>query len=183
MGRSRPACCDATKRRRIPRALARLGPAAGAAVPGSRRGPSAGRGTRAGVGGRRGAAGGADHAHGRACGPAADRRRVGVLVLLIVFAWRCTSCSGLGLCSSGPRSRRGRWPAALSLADASDQRPGDADDGGGGRAERAVLLRVERTVAGKALRASAVNRVGARLVGIRPARTAVLAGGAHPAAA
>jgi branched-chain amino acid transport system permease protein len=33
----------------------------------------------------------------------------------------------------------------------------------------------ERTVSGKALRATAVNRVGARLVGIRPARTAMLA--------
>ena len=35
----------------------------------------------------------------------------------------------------------------------------------------------ERTVAGKALRATAVNRTGARLVGIRPARTATLAYG------
>jgi branched-chain amino acid transport system permease protein len=35
----------------------------------------------------------------------------------------------------------------------------------------------ERTVAGKALRATAVNRVGARLVGIRPVRTALLAYG------
>ncbi|MFM0500738.1 branched-chain amino acid ABC transporter permease [Paraburkholderia caffeinilytica] len=38
-------------------------------------------------------------------------------------------------------------------------------------------LGFERTVAGKALRATAVNRVGARLVGIRPARTALLAYG------
>lgn len=37
------------------------------------------------------------------------------------------------------------------------------------------FLAFERTVAGKALRATAVNRVGARLVGIRPARTALLA--------
>jgi branched-chain amino acid transport system permease protein len=36
-------------------------------------------------------------------------------------------------------------------------------------------LMFERTVAGKALRATAVNRVGARLVGIRPARTALMA--------
>ena len=35
------------------------------------------------------------------------------------------------------------------------------------------FLAFERTVAGKALRATAVNRVGARLVGIRPARTAL----------
>jgi branched-chain amino acid transport system permease protein len=33
----------------------------------------------------------------------------------------------------------------------------------------------ERTVTGKALRATAVNRVGARLVGIRPAKTALVA--------
>jgi branched-chain amino acid transport system permease protein len=37
------------------------------------------------------------------------------------------------------------------------------------------FLASERTVVGKALRATAVNRVGARLVGIRPARTALLA--------
>ncbi|MEY4711355.1 MAG: hypothetical protein RIS88_805 [Pseudomonadota bacterium] len=37
------------------------------------------------------------------------------------------------------------------------------------------FLAFERTVAGKALRATAVNRVGARLVGIRPARTALWA--------
>jgi len=39
------------------------------------------------------------------------------------------------------------------------------------------FLMFERTVAGKALRATAVNRVGARLVGIRPARAALLAYG------
>jgi branched-chain amino acid transport system permease protein len=37
------------------------------------------------------------------------------------------------------------------------------------------FLVFERTLTGKALRATAVNRVGARLVGIRPARTALLA--------
>lgn len=37
------------------------------------------------------------------------------------------------------------------------------------------FLFFERTIAGKALRATAVNRIGARLVGIRPARTATLA--------
>jgi branched-chain amino acid transport system permease protein len=39
------------------------------------------------------------------------------------------------------------------------------------------FLAFERTVMGKALRATAVNRIGARLVGIRPARTALLAYG------
>lgn len=39
-------------------------------------------------------------------------------------------------------------------------------------------LAFERTLTGKALRATAVNRVGARLVGIRPAWTALLAYGA-----
>jgi branched-chain amino acid transport system permease protein len=38
-------------------------------------------------------------------------------------------------------------------------------------------LAFERTLSGKALRATAVNRVGARLVGIRPGRTALLAYG------
>ena len=37
------------------------------------------------------------------------------------------------------------------------------------------FLFFERTLAGKALRATAVNRIGARLVGIRPARTALMA--------
>ncbi|WP_034300598.1 branched-chain amino acid ABC transporter permease [Herbaspirillum sp. RV1423] len=37
------------------------------------------------------------------------------------------------------------------------------------------FLFFERTVSGKALRATAVNRTGARLVGIRPARTSMLA--------
>ena len=39
------------------------------------------------------------------------------------------------------------------------------------------FLAFERTVMGKALRATAVNRIGARLVGIRPARTSLLAYG------
>src|SRR5690606_16119317 len=39
------------------------------------------------------------------------------------------------------------------------------------------FLVFEHTVTGKAMRATAVNRVGARLVGIRPARTALLAYG------
>ena len=39
------------------------------------------------------------------------------------------------------------------------------------------FLVFERTLTGKALRATAVNRVGARLVGIRPARTALMAYG------
>jgi len=37
-----------------------------------------------------------------------------------------------------------------------------------------LYLLFEHTISGKALRATAVNRVGARLAGIRPARTAVL---------
>jgi len=37
------------------------------------------------------------------------------------------------------------------------------------------FLMFERTVSGKALRATAINRTGARLVGIRPARAAMLA--------
>ena len=38
-----------------------------------------------------------------------------------------------------------------------------------------LFLVFERTIAGKALRATAVNRIGARLVGIRPARAGTIA--------
>lgn len=103
-----------------------------------------------------------------------------VLVLLIVSLALHFLLSGLGLLFFGPEGSRtaplfdGTW----TLAD-------------GFTVSGQVILMVvsaivlsglfflvfERTVAGKALRATAVNRVGARLVGIRPARTAMLAYG------
>jgi branched-chain amino acid transport system permease protein len=100
-----------------------------------------------------------------------------VLVLLIVSLALHFLLSGLGLLFFGPEGSRTAplTDAALSLGSFS--------------VSGQVLLMVvsavvlsglfflafERTVIGKALRATAVNRIGARLVGIRPARTALLA--------
>jgi branched-chain amino acid transport system permease protein len=101
-----------------------------------------------------------------------------VLVLLIVSLALHFLLSGLGLLFFGPEgSRTGPLASgALTLP-------------GGFPLSAQVMLMIasavvlsalffllfERTVAGKALRATAVNRVGARLVGIRPARTALMA--------
>jgi len=104
-----------------------------------------------------------------------------VLVLLIVALALHFLLSGLGLLFFGPEGSRTQPLAGGTLA-----------LGGGVTVSGQVVLMVlaalvlsalffvffERTVAGKALRATAVNRVGARLVGIRPARTALLAYGA-----
>jgi len=103
-----------------------------------------------------------------------------VLVLLIVALALHFLLSGLGLLFFGPEGSR-----TAPLAS------GTLELGGGYTVSGQVLLMVlsalvlsalfflvfERTIAGKALRATAVNRVGARLVGIRPARTALLAYG------
>jgi branched-chain amino acid transport system permease protein len=104
-----------------------------------------------------------------------------VLVLLIVALALHFLLSGLGLLFFGPEGSRTQPLAGGTFA-----------LGGGVTVSGQVVLMVlaalvlsalfflffERTVAGKALRATAVNRVGARLVGIRPARTALLAYGA-----
>ncbi|VWX55885.1 ABC transporter permease [Burkholderiales bacterium 8X] len=103
-----------------------------------------------------------------------------VLVLLIVSLALHFLMSGLGLLFFGPEGSRTQPLASGTLA-----------LGDGFTVSGQVVLMVgsaivlsglfflvfERTVAGKALRATAVNRVGARLVGIRPARTALLAYG------
>jgi branched-chain amino acid transport system permease protein len=103
-----------------------------------------------------------------------------VLVLLIVSLALHFLLSGMGLLFFGPEGSRTRPLATGSLT-----------LGEGFPVSAQVILMVasaivlsglfflvfERTVAGKALRATAVNRVGARLVGIRPARTALLAYG------
>lgn len=100
-----------------------------------------------------------------------------VLVLLIASLALHFLLSGLGLLFFGPEGSR---TAPLV---------GGAIALGGFTVSGQVLLMIgaavvlsglfflafERTVAGKALRATAVNRIGARLVGIRPARTALLA--------
>jgi branched-chain amino acid transport system permease protein len=101
-----------------------------------------------------------------------------VLVLLIAALALHFLISGLGLLFFGPEGFR-----TQPLASGSFTLPG------GLPVSAQVMLMVasaivlsflfflmfERTVVGKALRATAVNRVGARLVGIRPARTALLA--------
>ena len=101
-----------------------------------------------------------------------------VLVLLIVSLALHFLLSGLGLLFFGPEGSRTAPLATGSI------RITDSFAVGGQTvlmiASAIVLsglffLIFERTVAGKALRATAVNRVGARLVGIRPARTALLA--------
>ena len=101
-----------------------------------------------------------------------------VLVLLIVSLALHFLLSGLGLLFFGPEGSRthplvtGTWTIAdgytvngqvLLMVGAAIVLSG------------LFFLLFERTVTGKALRATAVNRVGARLVGIRPAKTALVA--------
>ncbi len=101
-----------------------------------------------------------------------------VLVLLIASLALHFLLSGLGLLFFGPEGFR-----TAPLASGSFTLPGGFPISGQVMlmlASAVVLsglffLAFERTVAGKALRATAVNRIGARLVGIRPARTALLA--------
>ncbi len=103
-----------------------------------------------------------------------------VLVLLIASLALHFLLSGLGLLFFGPEGFR-----TAPLATGSLTLPGGFPVSGqvmlmlGSAVVLSALffLAFERTVAGKALRATAVNRVGARLVGIRPARTAMLAYG------
>ena len=103
-----------------------------------------------------------------------------VLVLLIVALALHFLLSGLGLLFFGPEGSR---TAAARERHARARRrlhgvgPGRADGARRGRPLGALLSRLRAHVAGKALRATAVNRIGARLVGIRPARTALLAYG------
>lgn len=103
-----------------------------------------------------------------------------VLVLLIASLALHFLLSGMGLLFFGPEGFR-----TAPLASGAITLPGGFPLSGQVilmLAAAAVLsalffLAFERTVPGKALRATAVNRVGARLVGIRPARTALLAYG------
>jgi branched-chain amino acid transport system permease protein len=100
-----------------------------------------------------------------------------VLVLLIASLALHFLLSGLGLIFFGPEGTR-----TAPLVVGAITLGGFAVSGqvllmvGASIALSALFfLAFERTVAGKALRATAVNRIGARLVGIRPARTALLA--------
>src|SRR5947209_19068943 len=100
------------------------------------------------------------------------------LVLLIASLALHFLLSGLGLLFFGPEGSR-----TAPLAEGSLSLPGGFTVSGQlllMMTAAIVLsglffLAFERTAIGKALRATAVNRVGARLVGIRPARTALLA--------
>lgn len=100
-----------------------------------------------------------------------------VLVLLIVAVALHFSISGLGLVYFGPEGVRTR-----PLTDAVFEWGGVIVSGQTLLFVAASLLFsallalfFERTFAGKALRATAVNRVGARLVGIRPASASGMA--------
>ncbi len=100
-----------------------------------------------------------------------------VLVLLIVSLALHFLLSGLGLLFFGPEgSRTGPLAeGALSLGSFTVSAQVVLMIVSAIVLSGLFFLMFERTVAGKALRATAVNRVGARLVGIRPARTALLA--------
>jgi branched-chain amino acid transport system permease protein len=101
-----------------------------------------------------------------------------VLVLLIVSLALHFLLSGLGLLFFGPEGSR-TAPLANGTFVLADGFTISAQAllmmGSAIVLSGLFFLAFERTVAGKALRATAVNRVGARLVGIRPARTALLA--------
>jgi len=99
-----------------------------------------------------------------------------VLVLLIASLVLHFLLSGLGLLFFGPEGTR--TPALLTCL--WEPLPGITVSaqvvlmvGAALVLSGLFFLAFERTLIGKALRATAVNRVGARLVGIRPARTAL----------
>ena len=100
-----------------------------------------------------------------------------VLVLLIASLALHYLLSGLGLLFFGPEGSRTAPLAggALSIGGFSVSGQVLLMVGASVVLSGLFFLAFERTVAGKALRATAVNRIGARLVGIRPARTALLA--------
>jgi branched-chain amino acid transport system permease protein len=100
-----------------------------------------------------------------------------VLVLLIASLALHFLLSGLGLLFFGPEGSRTAPLAggALSLGSFSVSGQVLLMVASALVLSGLFFLAFERTVVGKALRATAVNRVGARLVGIRPARTALLA--------
>jgi branched-chain amino acid transport system permease protein len=103
-----------------------------------------------------------------------------VLVLLIVSLALHFLLSGLGLLFFGPEGSRTTplTSAVFTLGDSFTVSGQVVLMVGAAIVLSGLFFLVfERTVAGKALRATAVNRVGARLVGIRPVRTALLAYG------
>jgi branched-chain amino acid transport system permease protein len=101
-----------------------------------------------------------------------------VLVLLIASLALHFLLSGLGLLFFGPEGSRTDplVTGSLALTDTFSVNAQVVLMVGSAIVLSALFfLMFERTLVGKALRATAVNRVGARLVGIRPARTALMA--------
>ena len=101
-----------------------------------------------------------------------------VLLLLIVSVALTFGLSGLGLLFFGRRrishqaADQRDFPLRHRDCDVTDP----ADAGKCGRVFSLLLfLFFEHTLSGKALRATSINRIGARIVGIRPAGTATLA--------
>ena len=93
-----------------------------------------------------------------------------VLVLLIVAVVLHFAVSGVALMVFGPEGARPRLLVDGGVELAGMLFPGQMLLMLGASAAAVVVLALffERTIAGKALRATAINRVGARLVGIRP---------------
>ncbi|CAM5785979.1 branched-chain amino acid ABC transporter permease [Castellaniella caeni] len=100
-----------------------------------------------------------------------------ILILLIVSLALSFLLSGLGLLFFGPEGVRttSLVSGALDLGVVSVSSQVLLTVGTACVLGVLFFLVFERTLMGKALRATAVNRVGARLVAIRPARTAMLA--------
>jgi len=100
-----------------------------------------------------------------------------VLVLLIASLALHFLLSGLGLLFFGPEGSRTAplVGGAISIAGFTVTGQVLLMVGAALVLSGLFFLAFERTVTGKALRATAINRIGARLVGIRPARTALLA--------
>jgi branched-chain amino acid transport system permease protein len=104
-----------------------------------------------------------------------------ILVLLIASLVLHFLLSGLGLLFFGPEGVRTQplLSSAIAVTDTFSVSFQVVLMIGAAMVLSALFfLAFDCTLAGKALRATAVNRVGARLVGIRPARTALLAYGA-----
>ena len=93
-----------------------------------------------------------------------------MLILLIVSVAVHVAMVGWGCCSSVPKAR-----AAALLGRSirgrtdDDQRPADLGGAGLDGADRGALPVLRPHLYGKALRATAINRNGARLMGISPA--------------
>jgi branched-chain amino acid transport system permease protein len=100
-----------------------------------------------------------------------------VLVLLIVAVVLHFAVAGLALAFFGPEGMRPRLLLAggLSLGGLEFSAQSLAILGTSSVSTLFLWVFFEKTVAGKALRATAVNRLGARLVGIRPTVSGALA--------